>query len=115
MKDTAVSNRRLNQFFISWIVLGNGAVLVTPLPDMVDHWLGTGFLWALLIPLACLIWLNPRRSCGLLLATAGTLVLVVLRISIRWFPKRLSNGSKHHIQENGCGGFATKSVADGVT
>ena len=90
MKTTDNSARRLNQFFITWIVLANGALLLTPSPTAFVHWLGASFLWALLIPLVCLIWLNPRRSWGLLLATAGTLVLVVLRANRRLSSNRSS-------------------------
>jgi len=90
MNTTDISHRRLNQFFITWIVLANGALLITPLPTVFDHWLGASFLWALLIPLACLVWLNPRRSWGVLLAAAGTLVLVVLRTNRRLLAIRSS-------------------------
>ena len=90
MKQTNISNRRLNQFFVSWMALANGALLITPLPDGFGHWMGADFLWALLIPMACLVWLNPRRSWGLLLAAAGTLLWIVLRISKRLQSKRSS-------------------------
>ena len=90
MNQSNRTNRRLSLFFIAWIVLANGMLRLSSSTTVIDHWLGAGFLWALLIPLACLVWLNPRRSWGLLLATVGFGILVVLRISRQWLPGRSS-------------------------
>jgi hypothetical protein len=80
MNQSEPSNRRLSQFFLIWIVLAQAILLLTPFSAVVDHWLGAGFLWALAIPLTCLVWLNPRRSWGLLLAAFGMLVFALIRL-----------------------------------
>jgi hypothetical protein len=90
MNQSNRTNRRLSLFFTAWIVLANGLLLLSSSTTVIDHWLGAGFLWALLIPLACLVWLNPRRSWGLVLGTAGIGILVVLRISRQLLPRRSS-------------------------
>lgn len=90
MNQSNRTHRRLSLFFIAWIVLANGLLLLSSSTTVIDHWLGAGFLWALLIPLACLVWLNPRRSWGMVLGTAGISVLVVLRISRQLLLRRSS-------------------------
>ena len=78
MNETAFLNHRLNLFFVLWIALANFLLLFTAVPGALDQWIGNAILWTLLIPLACLAWINPRRSWGLLLAAVGIVVLLTL-------------------------------------
>jgi len=74
-----ISTHRLNQPFLLWLLLANGFLLTTAAPTALDYWLGSAWVWALLIPGVCLVWLNPRRSWGVVLAFAGTLLWLVWR------------------------------------
>jgi len=88
MNQSNEANLRLNFYFIAWIVLANGLLLLSSSATVIDYWLGTGFFWAVLIPLTCLVWLNPRRSWGLFLATAGFGVWLALHIGGRLLPNQ---------------------------
>lgn len=90
MNQSIRTHYRLSLVFVIWIVLANGLLLLSSSAATIDYWLGAGALWALLIPLTCLVWLNPRRSWGLLLASTGIIVLIALRISRQLLPRRSS-------------------------
>lgn len=68
----------LGRFFLIWLVAGNA--LWWWGPGSLQQVLGDGVIWALVIPLSCIIGLHPRRSVGALLAglAAGALLLINL-------------------------------------